>query len=265
MKRFMSWRLKLVIPLGMTIFQFGCSEEVSGPSTDFSESPRMDNVVGNVMRDTQEYPADVATKWFNLTYALVKTERWSPPLASRLWGYTGVALYEAVRPGMRGARSLGGQLNDFSEVSFPAAAATGYHWPGVANATLHTVVLELFRGATPATIARINDQYKMLRDAYSGSITFEELRLSESYGAKVGKVILEWARRDGYQQVYDCSWTPPVGDGYSGADPSRIRGATPAMLGATADLCGAGRRCLRSRSTLAVFGAGRIGVLPGRS
>src|SRR5688572_32219053 len=61
------------------------------------------------------HDADVAVAWFDLLYGAIQAERLSPPVASRLIGYHGVALYESLQPGMPGYRSLAGQLNGLEE------------------------------------------------------------------------------------------------------------------------------------------------------
>ncbi len=60
-----------------------------------------------------DYEADVAQAWFDLSLELVqKTAGFTPPVASRAFGYLGVTLYETVRPGMFAYRSMEGQLNE---------------------------------------------------------------------------------------------------------------------------------------------------------
>src|SRR5262245_10189775 len=54
----------------------------------------------------------VAKAWMDLAYTLVKTQPGnSPPAASRVYAYTGVALYESIVHGAATHRSLAGQLN----------------------------------------------------------------------------------------------------------------------------------------------------------
>jgi hypothetical protein len=58
------------------------------------------------------YSAEVPAAWFELALDLVRTTPgFRPPVASRAFGYAGVALYEAVVRGMPGRRSLVGPLN----------------------------------------------------------------------------------------------------------------------------------------------------------
>jgi hypothetical protein len=56
------------------------------------------------------YTAEVPLRWFDLALELVRTTPgFSPPVASRVFGYAGVPLYEALVPAMPGRRSLAGQ------------------------------------------------------------------------------------------------------------------------------------------------------------
>jgi hypothetical protein len=71
-------------------------------------------------RDATQYPADVAIEWMQLDLQLAQqTPGFSAPIAARAFAYLGLALYEAVVPGMPKHRSLAGQLNELD--SLPAA------------------------------------------------------------------------------------------------------------------------------------------------
>src|SRR5918999_3183965 len=64
-----------------------------------------------------EHDAEVATAWADQTRRLIAaTPGYSPPVASRALGYAGIALYEALVPGMPAARSLAGVLPDLARV-----------------------------------------------------------------------------------------------------------------------------------------------------
>ena len=90
------------------------------------------------------FDAQVSTTWFELQLQLVEeTPGFSPPVASRAFGYTGVALYEAIVPGMTGYQSLAGQLNELPVL--PAIdPALEYDWPTVANAALAEITRQFF-------------------------------------------------------------------------------------------------------------------------
>jgi hypothetical protein len=58
------------------------------------------------------YSGEVPAAWFDLALDLVRTTPgFSPPVASRAFGYAGVALYQAVVHGIARCRILGGELN----------------------------------------------------------------------------------------------------------------------------------------------------------
>src|SRR5262245_41467283 len=109
----------------------GCSDRLESPAplSPSSLTPEDDAAAGgpNQWKPalTHDYSADLARSWFDLSYDLVQTERWSPPVASRFWGYAGIALYEAVRPGMPRYQTLAHQIHGFDFV--PAAQGPSYH------------------------------------------------------------------------------------------------------------------------------------------
>src|SRR3954468_1931893 len=79
---------------------------------------------------TSAYSGDVPAAWFDLALDLVRTTPgFSPPVASRAFGYAGAALYEAVVPGMPGRRSFVARLNGLTWL--PHAPGGALHWPTV--------------------------------------------------------------------------------------------------------------------------------------
>src|SRR5260370_37396079 len=72
-----------------------------------------------VKNPADAYPSDVASVWFDKLYDVIKSEATAPPVASRIYGVTAVALYEAMAPGSLENRSLVGQLNDLTAVPQP--------------------------------------------------------------------------------------------------------------------------------------------------
>src|SRR6266571_3717842 len=65
------------------------------------------------------FPSDVASAWFDTLYDVVKTEKTTPPPASRISGIASVALYESIVGGSTGNRSLVGQLNELGPLPAP--------------------------------------------------------------------------------------------------------------------------------------------------
>src|SRR5690606_29093129 len=59
------------------------------------------------------YDSDVATAWSELQLMLIRTTPgFSPPVAARALGCSGLVLYESVVGGMPGHRSLAGAITD---------------------------------------------------------------------------------------------------------------------------------------------------------
>jgi hypothetical protein len=103
------------------------------------------------------YPSDVASDWFDALYDVIRSEATAPPAASRIHGVAAIALYEAIAPGARHARSLVGQLNDLSSVPEPKRTKE-HHWPTVANAALaRTIGLRLPLRYGVASSARVQE------------------------------------------------------------------------------------------------------------
>ena len=163
---------------------------------------------------TATYSADVATKWADLELRLIKTGTgFTPPVASRALGYTGVALYEAVVPGMATYQSLAGQLTGLGTLPRPEAGQ-GYNWAVAANAAEALIIKRLFGNAAAAQRATIDSLETALNQPYR---TATEFARSVSYGQQVAQAVFDWSRTDGGHEGYltnqPASYMPPVGVG----------------------------------------------------
>lgn len=85
----------------------------------------------------ETHDAEVPIAWFRLSFDLTRTEFLFPPVAARAYAYAGVALWEAVAPGVPGGRSLAGQLNGLAPIPAPRQEL---YWPAVANAVLARIM-----------------------------------------------------------------------------------------------------------------------------
>jgi hypothetical protein len=149
-----------------------------------------------------EFDSTVAREWFDLAGDCVKgTPGYTPPVASRAFGCLGVALYEAVVPGIATQRSLAGvlpQLNGLPE----AATSMEYHWPTVANRVSASVVGSLFPhapGALQQSIEALDDRWTTAFRAATPRAVFNR---SVDRGNAVAGAILDWARNDGGHEGY---------------------------------------------------------------
>lgn len=192
----------IAFPL-FALFVVSCSED---SPTDQSSS-----------KNASEYDAAVPTAWSNLQLELVqKTSGFTPPVAARAFGYTGVALYQALLSGMPNANSLEGQLNGLDDGALPdPEGGQEYHWPTVANAALSQITAQLFANATDemkAKMAALEAQYASPTGVDAAVVT-----RSSTYGKAVADAVFEWSKTDGghegYSKNFPTTYTPPSGEG----------------------------------------------------
>ena len=167
-------------------------------------------------KDATAYQAQVAISWFQLTYDLVKAQSVPPPPASRIYGYAGVALYEALVPGMPGCNSLVGQLNGLTALAktnqkFAATAVEEFHWPTVANNAMATILRNFFSTGSATTLAAITTLQDSLNNLYDDSVTADVFDRSVERGKLVAVDIFSWALDDGYPQNNNCIYAFPIG------------------------------------------------------
>jgi hypothetical protein len=161
------------------------------------------------------YTAEVPLRWFDLALELVRTTPgFSPPVASRAFGYAGVALYEALTPGMPGRRSLAGQLNDLGRP--PGASDPAYHWPTVANRALASILRSLFPTAVAESAAVIDELERRFASSAQAALPLGIYRRSVARGEKVAAHVLDWSTTDGGHEAFSRNfppYTPPSGPG----------------------------------------------------
>ena len=95
----------------------------------FIACKKTDNPIGP-KNETNIYSSEVAQKWQDLQLRFLRIAGTNVfgMNGNRNFAYTGIALYESVRPGMPGYQSLSGQLTDMPQM--PSVDANkNYHWP----------------------------------------------------------------------------------------------------------------------------------------
>jgi membrane-associated phospholipid phosphatase len=159
-----------------------------------------------------DVPSDVASTWFDQLYDVVTTEALSPPVASRIYGVTAVALYEAIVPGSRENESLVGQLNALASVPQPDPDQP-YDWPTVASSALAWAVRGLFPNASPGSLDAINALEHAWAAEFQAHVPPPLYDRSVAQGQAVADAVLAWAATDGFIALNNCPYTPPVGPG----------------------------------------------------
>ncbi|CAN5526151.1 hypothetical protein BH23BAC1_BH23BAC1_49970 [soil metagenome] len=172
-----------------------------------------------ILKGTNQYSSQVVTEWMALLLKLTQEgPGFSPPVAARAFGYTGLTLYESVRPGMPGYKSMTGQVNELSADMLPQAEEKTYHWAAVANAALATIIRSCYNNATAENLAAIDDLESRLYYVFSQK-TFPQAVLDRSvaFGKRVGDAMVYYAISDNqgssYNSNFPDSYIPPVGEG----------------------------------------------------
>lgn len=165
-----------------------------------------------------QFGAEVALQWSGLQlYLLRHTAGFSPPVASRALGYGGLALYEAVAPGMPANESMVGQLNELAILPQIDANAV-YHWPASANAAEAQILRHMFASTSDANKAKIDSLENRIRAGFSNeSVASDVLDRSVTFGKQVADAIFEWSKTDGghegYNRNFPADYKLPVFNG----------------------------------------------------
>ncbi|HEX2605911.1 MAG TPA: vanadium-dependent haloperoxidase [Flavisolibacter sp.] len=168
------------------------------------------------LQQTKTFSSDVVVRWLNQQlkmFRLPLATGASAPAADRAFAYSGIALYEAVVPGMPSYRSLGGQL-----AAFPQMPATepgkAYHWAASANAALAAISRSLFPGASPENKDSMNVLEAELQAQYAKEVDTATLQRSIRFGQTIAQAVWAWAQGDGTAVIASQpAYTIPVGTG----------------------------------------------------
>ncbi len=162
-------------------------------------------------RPATQRHAHVALEWSDTCQSLVRhTPGYSPPVVSRLFAYLGVALYQAIVPGMPGFKSLEGVLSGLDRL--PRPPSRSLDWEAVANAALARVVRHLFTGLGA-------DQQRVIDDVEAALTPAQSARTAQSlrHGRQVADAIYHWSTSDGghrgEQRNFPSDYVPPTGSG----------------------------------------------------
>lgn len=208
MKNFTAF-LSLIIVLIASIYLSGCSDD--------------DNIITNpastLSPQTNTFGSEIAVSWFSLELDLVKQEPslgFSPPVASRAFAYTGIALYESVVPGMPLYQSLAGQLNGLTTLP-QISSGDVYYWPAVANSAMSNIVKKLFSNATASNLATIDSLEEAYNNIYRSQTDPDVYTRSVDFGKQVSDAVYNWSTSDGGHDGQfhntDPGYVPPTGPG----------------------------------------------------
>ncbi len=146
--------------------------------------------------------SDVATKWAALHLKLAQTSPGAtPPVVSRAVGYAGLALYEAVVPGMTDYQSLVGQIQSLTALPL-VENAKEYNWGASANAAQAQILRSLYANTSAAN--------KKTVDSLETALTADFLKESAKgitdrstlFGKAIADAIFTYSKTDGGHEGY---------------------------------------------------------------
>ncbi|MBI2073708.1 MAG: vanadium-dependent haloperoxidase [Gemmatimonadetes bacterium] len=158
-------------------------------------------------------PADpqFVSEWMRHYYGIIRAERISPPVASRVLAYAAVALYEGLATASPGLVSLAGTLNGLDSLPRPHPDRR-YDPILVALAAERAVLDSLFVEGLPATRAALATLTDSLETARLARGIPDVARVdSRDLGERLGAAILAWAARDGFEETRMKPFRPRVG------------------------------------------------------
>ncbi len=190
----MNPRVAILPLLGLTLLAL--SAKASPPPRP---TPRVTELAQAMPRSS--LAAGVTREWYDLALELVRhTATYSPPVASRAFGYLGVTLFEAVAARSAKLRSLAGQLNGFAGGPQPVPGAT-YDDAVVVNAALSAAVSALFSNTGPTGQRALEFTVERLQAEVAGGVPAEVAGRSLEYGQRVAAAVLAWAQTDGGAKI----------------------------------------------------------------
>lgn len=165
---------------------------------------------------------DLVTDWYTLQLDIIRKSdpALSPLLLNRLFGYTGIGLYESVRPGIDKSVSLSTLLNQMPPMP-QKENNQNYSWAISANAAMAKLVNYFYPpGVVALNKSRIDSIENANNDQLKKNIEPAVFSRSQLFGQSVADAIIAWSKTDnavfantGYAPpVFPGSWipTPPL-------------------------------------------------------
>ena len=226
-----SINLVTTLLLFSVVIFIACQKGIEKQSSQQEEVARAANQSHGHLVQTNKFPATVALKWQDLQNRFLRTPTTANPYGRhghRWFAYSGIALYEAVVPGMPSYQSLDNQLTDMPDMP-DTEPGKAYHWPTAANAALAYMNKHFFTIAntTAANIASMDSLENALNAEYQSAVHAETFQRSKIFGRTVAERIYTWSTTDGSLASYPPYamsalplWQPTAPNPSSVADPN---------------------------------------------
>lgn len=165
------------------------------------------------LSDVSKYDAKNAIDWFNLLRIIVATQDVNPPLASRVYAYAGITVYESVADGIKNNKPLHGQLNGFF-LNAIEANTDSLDYDIIFNEAL--TLLAVCDTIIPSLTTTNRDSVFALHDrilqSKAGFVIDSIITKSRERGIVIATAIKKYAAADNYLSVKNLSYTVPLRD-----------------------------------------------------
>src|SRR5690349_15246428 len=205
---------KLSIAAIFLLFLFSCQKESKQSSFKEGMAKTSNNHENGHLKQAKTFSSDVVVKWLNMQLDMLRVPlaaRTGSQAPERCQAHWGIALYEAVWPGMPAYRSWSTQLTYFP-VMPTTERCMAYHWAASANAALAEINRRLFPATSDANKTSMNNLENSLQAVYAAEVDNETLQRSLGFGKEVAARVYTWAATDGSANI-NPAYTPPVGPG----------------------------------------------------
>jgi hypothetical protein len=161
-------------------------------------------------------PGVILRDWYTLMNELVRhTATYSPPVASRSFGYLGITAFEAAVGGSDKLVSLVGQLHGLESVPQREAGAA-YDETIIISAAMSDAIVFYFGNTGPTGLRSINIAQTKWRARVVEGVAEDVVERSEAFGKAMAASIFAWSQGDGGATVLNMGfpeqWELPKGD-----------------------------------------------------
>jgi len=219
---------KLSLVAVLLLFLFSCQKETKQiPSPEEIATASNNKKEHGHLQQTKTFSADVVIRWLNMQLDMLRVPMpagVAAPEANRAIAYCGIALYEAVEPGMPAYQTLSGQL--IALHSIPSAEpGLAYHWAASANAALAYMNHHLFPLASATNQTAMNSLETELQNVYATETDAATLQRSIDFGRAVAEIVFNWSQTDGTASLPSpATYVLPVGPGLWEKTPPNFAG-----------------------------------------
>jgi len=173
--------------------------------------------VGGALAADRPSAGEILRNWYYLMNELVRhTATYSPPVASRNFGYIGVTVFEAAVGGSDKLVSLVGQLDGLSSVPARQDGAQ-YDEQVIINAALSDAIVDYFGNTGPTGQRSIKLAQEKWRALAVDGVPEDVVERSEAFGKAMNKAIFDWSLGDGGAEIinmgFPLEYDLPKGDG----------------------------------------------------